>query len=124
MRTHILTLQVTQMPDRIDFNYNYQEGTTIYKNITNLQVYANELVKKVFSVFGSTMGEPISLLSKLPKFSICAISVIRLHSSVSLSFSNEINLIISHDDYSDGEMSQSEIFMKEAYEKEQMEQSI
>ncbi len=38
-----------------------------------------------------------------------------------MQFSNEINLIISHDDYSDGEMSQSEIFMKEAYEKEQMD---
>lgn len=38
-----------------------------------------------------------------------------------MQFSNEISLIINHDDYSDGEMSQSEIFMKEAYENEQMD---
>ncbi len=58
------TWTIVFLPDRIDFNYNYQEGTTIYKNITNLQVYANELVKKVFSVFGSTMGNRLALNCK------------------------------------------------------------
>ena len=37
-----------------------------------------------------------------------------------MEFSNEISIIISHDEYIDGEVSQSEIFMKEAYAKEQM----
>lgn len=38
-----------------------------------------------------------------------------------MQFSNEINIIINHDEYVDGEVSQSEIFMKDAYENEQMD---
>lgn len=38
-----------------------------------------------------------------------------------MQFSNEISLIINHDEYVDGEISQSEIFMKEAYENKQMD---
>lgn len=38
-----------------------------------------------------------------------------------MQFSNEISIIINHDEYVDGEVSQSEIFMKEAYENEQMD---
>lgn len=38
-----------------------------------------------------------------------------------MQFSNEISIIINHDEYVDGEVSQSEMFMKEAYENEQMD---
>ena len=38
-----------------------------------------------------------------------------------MQFSNEISIIINHDEYIDGEVSQSEIFMKEAYENEQID---
>lgn len=36
-------------------------------------------------------------------------------------FSNEISAIINHDEYVDGEISQAEIFMHEAYENKQMD---
>lgn len=38
-----------------------------------------------------------------------------------MKFFNEISIIINHDEYIDGEVSQSEIFMKEAYKNEQMD---
>lgn len=38
-----------------------------------------------------------------------------------MQFSNEISIIINHDEYIDGEVSQSEIFMKQAYENEQID---
>ena len=53
------------LPDRIDFNYNYQVGTTVYKHIDDLLVYGKGLIEKVFSVFSSTTGNRLALNCKL-----------------------------------------------------------
>ncbi|OLA47479.1 MAG: hypothetical protein BHW39_02495 [Firmicutes bacterium CAG:552_39_19] len=59
------TWVIAFLPDRIDFNYNYQEGTTVHKHIDDLLVYGKGLVEKVFSVFSSTTGNRLALNCKL-----------------------------------------------------------
>ena len=59
------TWVIVFLPDRIDFNYNYQIGTTEHKHIDNLLVYIKKLVEKVFSVFKSTIGNRLALNCKL-----------------------------------------------------------
>lgn len=53
------------LPDRIDFNYNYQVGAAVHKHINDLLVYTKGLVERVFSVFSSTTGNRLALNCKL-----------------------------------------------------------
>lgn len=59
------TWVIAFLPDRIDFNYNYQEGTTAHKYIDDLLEYGKMLVEKVFSVFSSTTGNRLALNCRL-----------------------------------------------------------
>lgn len=59
------TWVIVFLPDRVDFNYNYQEGTTAHKLIGDLLLYGKGLVEKVFSVFSSTTGNRLALNCKL-----------------------------------------------------------
>ena len=53
------------LPERIDFTYNYQEGTAVHKHINDLLTYAEELVEEVFSVLSSTTGNRLALNCKM-----------------------------------------------------------
>ena len=55
------TWSIVFLPDRIDFNYNYQQGTSVCKNIDGLLITAKELIEKVFSVFSGTIGNRLAL---------------------------------------------------------------
>lgn len=59
------TWVIAFLPDRIDFNYNYQETTQVYKHIDDLLIYGEKLIEKVFSVFSSTTGNRLALNGKL-----------------------------------------------------------
>lgn len=59
------TWAIVFLPDRIDFNYNYQAGTVDHEHIGDLLVYAKELVEKVFVVLSSTRGNRLALNCKL-----------------------------------------------------------
>lgn len=59
------TWTIVFLPERIDFNYNYQVGTEVYRNIEPLLAYAQELVRKVFSAFSSTTGNRLALSCKM-----------------------------------------------------------
>lgn len=59
------TWAIAFLPDRIDFNYNYQPGTVVHRRIDCLLVYVSELAEKVFSVFSSTTGNRLALNCKL-----------------------------------------------------------
>ena len=59
------TWSIVFLPERIDFNYNYQEGTTVFKNINAILAYGNTLVEKVFRVFSATTGNRLALNCKL-----------------------------------------------------------
>lgn len=59
------TWSIVFLPERIDFNYNYQEGTTVFKNINAILAYGNTLVEKVFRVFSAITGNRLALNCKL-----------------------------------------------------------
>lgn len=59
------TWVIAFLPDRIDFNYNYQEGTLAHKHIDDILVYGESLIEKVFSVFNATTGNRLALNCKL-----------------------------------------------------------
>lgn len=59
------TWAIVFLPDRIDFNYNYQLGTSTFKSIDKLLEYGNDLVEKVFSVFQATTGNRLALNCKM-----------------------------------------------------------
>ena len=53
------------LKDRIDFNYNYQEGADPIKNIDHLGEYAKKIITYVFSVFAATKGNRIAVNCKI-----------------------------------------------------------
>lgn len=59
------TWSVVFLPDRIDFNYNYQMGTEEHKSIDRLLVQSRKLVEQVFSVLSGITGNRLALNCKL-----------------------------------------------------------
>lgn len=59
------TWTIVFLPERIDFNYNYQLESKVYKNINTLLEVAEELIEKVFSVLDGMLGNRLALNCRL-----------------------------------------------------------
>lgn len=55
------TWNIVFLDDRINFDYNYQEGTTEYKKLLPIVDYGKILISKVFGVFSDTTGNRLAL---------------------------------------------------------------
>lgn len=55
------TWVIVFLDERIDFNYNYQDGTVVYKSIEQLIRIGENLIEKVFGVFANTTGDRLAV---------------------------------------------------------------
>lgn len=55
------TWSICFLDERIDFNYIYQENTTVYRNAKKVIEIGKQLIQKVFGVFTDTTGNRLAI---------------------------------------------------------------